>query len=124
MTGARTHDRRSPPCRRPASTSRHRSLRHLRPIQRRPTWCSRGSTSRGCDSWQVASTWAYPVRSAQRLRDPAAAVATVLRPRPAHGLVLHPAETLGDRPPVILTGELDDADAHVLPTGVRRPRTA
>lgn len=74
---------------------------------------------------EVASIWAYPVRSALRLRDPAAAVATVLRPREALGqLRLHPAEALGDRPPVVLTGELDDADAQVLPTGVRRPRTA
>ncbi len=31
---------------------------------------------------EVASTWAYPIRSAQRLRDPAAAVATVPRARP------------------------------------------
>lgn len=72
----------------------------------------------------IAGTWAHPVRSAQRLRDPAAAVATVLRPRPVDALVVHPAEALGDRPPRVLTGELDDADAQVLPTGVRRPRTA
>ncbi|WP_081680388.1 DEDD exonuclease domain-containing protein [Cellulomonas sp. URHD0024] len=71
---------------------------------------------------EVASTWAYPLRSALRLKDPAAAIAIV--PRPDGGFVLHPAEALGERPPTVLSGELDAADAQVLPTGVRRPRTA
>jgi DNA polymerase-3 subunit epsilon len=71
---------------------------------------------------EVSSTWSYPVRSAMRLRDPVAAVATM--PRPVAPLDVHPVEALGERPPVVLTGALDDADAQVLPTGVRRPRTA
>jgi DNA polymerase-3 subunit epsilon len=71
---------------------------------------------------EVASTWAYPVRSAQRLRDPAAAVAEMRRPVPPS--VMHPVEALGNRPPVVLTGAFDDADAHVVPASIRRPRTA
>ncbi|WP_081844510.1 DEDD exonuclease domain-containing protein [Cellulomonas sp. URHE0023] len=72
---------------------------------------------------EVSSTWAHPVRSAQRLRDPAAAVATALRP--VEPFEVHPVEARGERPPVVLTGALDDADARVLPTtSVRQPRTA
>jgi DNA polymerase-3 subunit epsilon len=72
---------------------------------------------------EVATTWAYPLRSAQRLRDPAAAVATVTRTHPP-AIVLHPAETRGERPPAVLTGDLDEVDAQVIPLSIRRPRTA
>jgi len=53
----------------------------------------------------------------------AAAVATIARTAP-RALVMHPAEALGGRPPVVLTGDLDDADAQVIPLRIRRPRTA
>ena len=48
----RSSARRSPPCRRRASTSRPPSRPLRRPTPRRPTWCSPGSTSPASDSWR------------------------------------------------------------------------
>jgi len=30
----------------------------------------------------------------------------------------------GERPPAVLTGDLEEADAQVIPLSIRRPRTA
>ena len=82
----------------------------------------------------VDTPWACPVRSAESLGDPAAAVATLVRPRlatDADGRIVQlvpatdgaPGERELDvteaRP---VTMEL--GDARVIPIGVRPPRTA
>ena len=81
----------------------------------------------------VTGPWAAPVRSAQRLGDPAAAVAQLVRPRPAaEGLVVHSAVSASApaRPVVVElvvpapSDATQAADALVIPIGTHRPRTA
>ena len=73
---------------------------------------------------EVASTWAYPVRSAQRLRDPAAAVATGRSPRRpvTRSSCIRRRSAANVQPARPRPVTLDDGDAQVIP--IERPSAA